>query len=133
MKNNIVKTDEVQFDEDIKYLHFYFDRLVDTYLGIRSRIMIDREKTPYDLNSISLSLSLCVNSLLEPIAYKGKDIAICKHCKKLYIKDFPCYELYKNNGVITNCEKDTQPLTEDYSFEAYTTYTDDNDDNNNED
>ena len=129
MKNNIVKTDEVQFDEDIKYLHFYFDRLVDTYLGIRSRIMIDREKTPYDLSSISLTLSLCVNSLLEPIAYKDKDITICKHCKKLYIKDFPCYELYKNNGIITDCEEEQLPLDENYTFEDYTAFKDEDDTN----
>jgi hypothetical protein len=127
MKNNIVKTDEVQFEEDTKYLTFYFDRLVDTYLGIRSRIMIDREKTPYDLNSISLSLSLCINSLLEPIVYKDKNVTICKHCKKLYIKGFPCYELYKNNGIITDCVKEDNVLNDDYSFGDYLEFKDEDD------
>lgn len=129
MKNNIVKTDEVQFEEDVKYITFYFDRLVDTYLGIRSRIMIDREKTPYDLNSISLTLSLCINSLLEPIVYKDKNVTICKHCKKLYIKSFPCYELYKNNGIITDCEEEQLPLDENYTFEDYTAFKDEDDTN----
>ena len=120
-----IKTDEVQFDDDLKELEFYWDLLMETYLSIHSRLNYQREKTPYDLNILMMSINSATNYLLGEIAYKSKDdeIYICKHCKKLYIYQFPCYERRKKNPtLLLKCEKSSQPIDKDTEFDDYLSY-----------
>jgi hypothetical protein len=120
-----IKTDEVQFDDDLKELEFGWNLLMETYLSIHSRLNYHREKTPYDLNSLMMTLNSATNYLLGELAYKSKDseIYICKHCKKLYIDQFPCYERRKNNpSLLLKCERSIQPIDKDTEFHDYLSY-----------
>jgi len=123
--NEKKKTDEVQFEYDIKELEFYWDLLMETYLSIHSRLNYQREKTPYDLNSLMMTINSATNYLLGEISYKDKEdeIYVCKHCRKLYIDQFPCYERRKNNpSLLLKCEKSDQPIDKDTDFSDYLDY-----------
>jgi len=88
---NKISTDEVQYEKDLKEIKFYWEVLNKTYYSTISRLHFLKHENPYLMTQIMYGLTVAIDSILS--AYKtDKEFYLCKHCKQLYIKDFPCLE-----------------------------------------
>lgn len=84
-----IPTDEVKYERDLKELKFYWEILNQVYYSTISRLHLLRHENPYFMSQMMYGINMATDSILT--AYnKDSKVLICKHCKQLYIKDFPC-------------------------------------------
>ena len=103
-----IPTDEVKYEKDLKELKFYWELLNQVYYSTISRLHLLRQDNPYIMSQMMYGLNMATDSILT--AYNKDGVFICKHCKQLYIRDFPCL----NNNKLP-C--DPIEYTKDMTFE----------------
>lgn len=121
-----IPTDEVKFEKDLKEIKFYWEVLNQVYYSTMSRLHLLKEKNPYLMHQIMYGINVATDCIFT--AYqKDSKVFLCKHCKQLYIQDFPCL----NNQKLPCEPMDIQYHT-DMTFEEMYDYKSQKRNNKNE-